>query len=76
MIFAFPLRYIHSYPPSFPYSIFYRKFPKLDKAMVYEMDRVFSHDIPKLLEKASRRPEHGEGAWEGGSDPYRRGGRR
>ncbi|GAB5032966.1 eh domain-containing protein [Nannochloropsis oceanica] len=53
-----------------------RKFPKLDKAMVYEMDRVFSHDIPKLLEKASRRPEHGEGAWEGGSDPYRRGGRR
>mmetsp|Transcript_30438 Transcript_30438/g.69684 ORF Transcript_30438/g.69684 Transcript_30438/m.69684 type:complete len:416 (-) Transcript_30438:63-1310(-) len=27
-------------------------FPKLDKKMVKEMDKVFSHDIPQLLEKA------------------------
>jgi len=27
-------------------------FPKLDKKMVREMDKVFSHDIPELLEKA------------------------
>ncbi len=65
-----------SYPPSFPSSFLYRKFPKLDKAMVYEMDRVFSHDIPKLLEKASRKPENVGGVWEGGPDPYGRGGRR
>lgn len=41
-----------------------RKFPKLDKSMVYEMDKVFSVDIPKLLEKASHKPGgggHGHG---------------
>uniref|UniRef100_A0A7S1XLP5 Dynamin-type G domain-containing protein n=1 Tax=Phaeomonas parva TaxID=124430 RepID=A0A7S1XLP5_9STRA len=28
------------------------KFPRLDKSLVAEMDRVFSHDIPKLLDRA------------------------
>jgi hypothetical protein len=28
------------------------EFPKLDKKLVREMDRVFSVDIPDLLEKA------------------------
>lgn len=28
------------------------KFPKLDKSLVAEMDKVFSHEIPKLMEKA------------------------
>ena len=39
--------------------------------MVYEMDRVFSHDIPKLLEKAS----HGGGGGGGGGGGWREGGR-
>lgn len=50
-----------------------RKFPKLDKSMVYEMDKVFSVDIPKLLEKASHKPsghgghgQHGYGHHQGG----------
>ncbi len=30
-----------------------RRFPKLDKSMVYEMEKVFSVDIPRLLTKAS-----------------------
>jgi len=47
-----------------------RKFPKLDKAMVQEMDRVFSHDIPKLVEKASRQPQYG--SREAGGDHYAR----
>jgi hypothetical protein len=28
------------------------EFPKLDKKMIREMDKVFSSDIPELLEKA------------------------
>jgi hypothetical protein len=32
-----------------------RSFPKLDKSVVYEMDKVFSHDIPRLLHKATSR---------------------
>ncbi|TFJ86214.1 hypothetical protein NSK_002422 [Nannochloropsis salina CCMP1776] len=51
-----------------------RKFPKLDKAMVQEMDRVFSHDIPKLVEKASRQPQYG--GREAGGDYYARDWRR
>lgn len=30
------------------------KFNRLDKNLVYEMDKVFSIDIPKLMEKAAR----------------------
>lgn len=37
-----------------------RRFPKLEKSMVYEMDRVFSVDIPRLLEKASYKPGGGK----------------
>jgi len=67
--------HLSSFPPSLP--PFYRKFPKLDKAMVYEMDRVFSHDIPKLLEKASRQPERGGGEIrEGGPESHGGRGRR
>ena len=30
------------------------KFNRLDKSLVNEMDKVFSTDIPKLMEKAAR----------------------
>lgn len=30
------------------------KFKSLDKSLVHEMDKVFSGDIPKLMEKAAR----------------------
>jgi GTPase SAR1 family protein len=30
------------------------RFQKLDKSLVHEMDRVFSHDIPRLMEKAQQ----------------------
>jgi len=66
--------HLSSFPPSLPALPFHRKFPKLDKAMVYEMDRVFSHDIPKLLEKASRQPERGGGGRREGG-PEHQGGR-
>lgn len=30
------------------------RFKSLDKSLVHEMDKVFSGDIPKLMEKAAR----------------------
>ena len=33
-----------------------RRFPKLDKQMVYEMDKMFSVDIARLLEEATASP--------------------
>lgn len=30
------------------------KFKALDKSLVHEMDKVFSTDIPKLMERAAR----------------------
>jgi hypothetical protein len=48
-----------------------RKFPKLDKSMVYEMDKVFSHDVPKLLSKCSHH-HSGQGQQGGGYGGGRR----
>ena len=36
-------------------------FKKLDKSLVVEMDRVLTHDIPLLLQKAQRGPQPGQG---------------
>jgi hypothetical protein len=33
------------------------EFKKLDKSLVYEMDRVLTHDIPLLLQRASYSPK-------------------
>jgi EH domain-containing protein 1 len=34
-------------------------FKRLDKTMIYEMDKVLTEDIPRLLQKVSRTPRFG-----------------
>jgi hypothetical protein len=45
------------------------KFPRLDKTLVHEMDKVFSYDIPRLLEKAQARESRASQRYPLGSAP-------